>query len=270
MLSAIQEFFSYSFILYALGTGTCLGIACAFLGPFLVLKNLSLIGDGLSHVAFFAMVGGLLIQFLPLFTTILIVIISSLLILKISESPNIDGDSAIGMISAGALSLGIIFINFSKGFNTDVVSFLFGSILFTGDEELILAFICAIASILWVYHYYYDLIALIYDEEYARSQDLPLPRIKKMLFILVGGIVAVGMRIVGALLITALIIFPAVSALQISKTLKETIFFSCIFSLTAVFLGIVSSYFFNLPTGASIVLINILIFLITHFFHKGI
>jgi zinc transport system permease protein len=270
MIEIITDFFSYNFILYALTTGMCLGISCAFLGPFLVLKNLSLIGDGLSHVAFFAMIIGLMTGFFPLLISIIIVITSSLAILKITESSSIDGDSAIAMISAGALSLGIILINYSKGLSTDVVSFLFGSILFTGNEELFLAFLAMILSILWVYRYYYDLIALIYDEEYAHSLDIPLDRIKKILFILIGSIVAIGMRIIGALLITALIVFPTISALQISKTIKESIIFSCLFSTLAIFFGIFFSYLFDLPAGATIVLINILIFLIIHFFRKGI
>lgn len=262
MGTAILDFFSYNFILYALGSGICLGIACAFLGPFLVLKNLSLIGDGLSHVAFLAMIVGLLLGKFPLIVTIVVVVASSLFILKISEGDGIDGDSAIGMISSAALALGIILINLSTGFSVDVFSFLFGSILFTGNEELLLSFLCAFFTVCWIYYYYYDLLSTIYDEEYAASQGLNTEKIKKMLFILTGAVIAVGMRIVGALLVSALIVFPAVSALQVSKTLKGTIFAACIFSFFSIFLGILGSYFFNLPTGAAIVATNALFFLL--------
>ncbi|MBC2855152.1 metal ABC transporter permease [Cetobacterium sp. 2A] len=263
MFNEIIDFFSYSFIWYALGTGISIGIACGFLGPFLVIKNYSLIGDGLSHVGFLALAIGVLLKNLSFFILFPIIFIASLIILEFSEKHEISGDSAIGILSSVSLALGVIIITISSGFNVDVFSFLFGSILFVSFNDFLFSFFIGLFVMITVTLFYNDLLCVSYDEDFSISQGISLKLLKYILALLVSLVITVGIKFLGTLLISSLIIFPTLSAFQTRGSFKSLIFKSCLFSILATFFGLLLSFFLNFPSGASVVVVNAIIFLIT-------
>lgn len=263
MFNDFFEAFSYNFMWFALGTGLSIGIACSFLGPFLVLKNYSLIGDGLSHVGFLALTIGAFFNNLSFYIIFPIILISSLIILEFSEKEEITGDSAIGMLSSLSLAIGVIIITLSSGFNMDVFNFLFGSILLSSKNDLILSIFISIIIVIGVSLIYNELLVVVYDEDFAITQNIKIKLLKRILAIFISLIITVGVKILGTLLISAFIIFPTLSAFQQKSGFRSIIFRGVFYSILSVILGISLSYFFNFPTGATIVLINGLIFVFT-------
>ncbi|WP_319371748.1 metal ABC transporter permease [uncultured Ilyobacter sp.] len=251
---------SFSFIQRAIISGVFISLSCSFLGPFLVLKNLSLIGDGLAHVAFATVALGIMFSLSPILVSVPLVILASFLILKLNEKANIDGDAAIGLVSSLAVSLGVLIASLSKGFNVDLFSFLFGNILIITKGEIIMSGLLCVTVVAGVILFYPDLFTITYDEEFALSQGLNVRLLNQLLIIFTSVTIALGIRIVGTMLISSLIIFPAVTALQISRGFKSTLAFSALFSSTSVVLGIFVSYILDIPTGATIVIINSIYF----------
>ena len=258
-----QEIFKQDFMIKALITGIFIAISCSLLGVFLVLKNMSLIGDGLAHVSFAAIAIGLLVSDKPIIISIPIVIVASFLVLLLKEKAKIDADATIGLLSSFSIAVGVIIASVAKGFNIDLFSYLFGSILFISPSEMILSGILAIILIVLVLLFYNDLFSITFDENFAKISGIKVRRINYLLSVLISVTIVLGIRIVGTMLISSLIVFPSVSALQISKGFKRTLMFSVLFSMIAVVLGIIFSYILNVPTGALIVIVNAIIFLIT-------
>ncbi len=258
-----QEIFKQDFMIKALITGIFIAISCSLLGVFLVLKNMSLIGDGLAHVSFAAIAIGLLVSDKPIIISIPIVIVASFLVLLLKEKAKIDADATIGLLSSFSIAVGVIIASVAKGFNIDLFSYLFGSILFISPSEMILSGLLAIILIILVLLFYNDLFSITFDENFAKISGIKVRRINYLLSVLISVTIVLGIRIVGTMLISSLIVFPSVSALQISKGFKRTLMFSVLFSMIAVVLGIIFSYILNVPTGALIVVVNAIIFLIT-------
>ncbi len=258
-----QEIFKQDFMIKALITGIFIAISCSLLGVFLVLKNMSLIGDGLAHVSFAAIAIGLLVSDKPIIISIPIVIVASFLVLLLKEKAKIDADATIGLLSSFSIAVGVIIASVAKGFNIDLFSYLFGSILFISPSEMILSGLLAIILIVLVLLFYNDLFSITFDENFAKISGIKVRRINYLLSVLISVTIVLGIRIVGTMLISSLIVFPSVSALQISKGFKRTLMFSVLFSMIAVVLGIIFSYILNVPTGALIVVVNAIIFLIT-------
>ena len=258
-----QEIFKQDFMIKALITGIFIAISCSLLGVFLVLKNMSLIGDGLAHVSFAAIAIGLLVSDKPIIISISIVIVASFLVLLLKEKAKIDADATIGLLSSFSIAVGVIIASVAKGFNIDLFSYLFGSILFISPSEMILSGILAIILIVLVLLFYNDLFSITFDENFAKISGIKVRRVNYLLSVLISVTIVLGIRIVGTMLISSLIVFPSVSALQISKGFKRTLMFSVLFSMIAVVLGIIFSYILNVPTGALIVVVNAIIFLIT-------
>lgn len=261
--TVFQEIFRQDFMIKALITGIFIAISCSLLGVFLVLKNMSLIGDGLAHVSFAAIAIGLLVSDKPIIISIPIVIVASFLVLLLKEKAKIDADATIGLLSSFSIAVGVIIASVAKGFNIDLFSYLFGSILFISPSEMILSGILAIILIVLVLLFYNDLFSITFDENFAKISGIKVRRVNYLLSVLISITIVLGIRIVGTMLISSLIVFPSVSALQISKGFKKTLLFSVLFSMIAVVLGIVFSYILNVPTGALIVVVNAIIFLIT-------
>ena len=254
------NFLQYSFIQKAFFAGSFVAIICAALGLFLVLRKMSLIGDGLSHVSFGAIALGVFFGIYPYYLAIPLVMIASLLILKISEKAKIYGDAAIGIVSAIGIASGVILASVSKGFNVDLFSYLFGNILAINNTELILLVILSLAVLTTIYFYYWDLFSATFDEEYAKTTGIKINFINSLLTILTALTVVLSIKVVGIMLVSALLILPSVTALQIAKGFKTAIFIGAIVSVISVILGITLSFFLDLPTGATIVMINVLFF----------
>lgn len=262
IMQGIMEAVQYDFILKALLVGSLIAICCSLLGVFLVLKKFSLIGDGLAHVSFASVAIALLFAASPLLISIPMVILASFIILKLNEKADLHGDAAIGLVSSFSIAAGVLIASLANGFNVDLMSYLFGSILVISDVDVIISIVLSVAVILIVLLFYNNLFAITYDEEFAKVAGLNTRLMNYLIAILTSITIAIGIRIVGTMLISSLIVFPTVTALQISKGFKGTIIISAVVSVTCVISGVFLSYLFSLPTGAAIVMLNAAIFLV--------
>lgn len=257
------EMFTYGFMQRALFAGLLIGILCAVLGVFLVLRRFSLIGDGLAHVSFgsvaLALFAGLHGAAM-LLVSIPIVVLSSLGILRLAHNSRLGGDAAIGIVSSLGVSIGVVLAVLGKGYGVDLFSYLFGSILAISDTELLVAALLfvVVLSLLWLY--YHDLTALTFNEELAAVSGIKIRFLNGLLAVLTALTVVLAMKLVGVMLISALLILPASTALQVSRGFRMTVLVSAAVAVVAVTGGIMVSYVLNLPTGATIILLAFLLF----------
>jgi len=259
-ITSIFSLFSYTFLQRALLVGLLISISSSFLGIFLVLRKYSMIGDGLAHVSFATVALALLLNQSPLLISIPIVSLASILILKLSEENRIGGDAAIGLISSTAVAIGVLISSVSNGFSVDLYSYLFGSILIISEMDVYFSFVLSIIIVGTVIYFYHDLFAMTYDMDYAKVSGRKTKRLNQIISLLTSITIVLGIRVVGTMLISSLIIFPTVSALRLSNSFKSTIIWAVIISSFSVISGLVVSVLFDLPTGSSIVLINACIF----------
>ena len=268
IIDLLIKAFQYNFIKDALMVGILVAISCSMLGTFLVLRKLSLIGDGLAHVSFAGVAIAMLTAQSPLVVGIPLVAAASLLILKLHEKTNIHGDAAIGLVSSMAIAIGVMISSLSGGYNVDLFSYLFGSLLVISRVDLILSLVLAIAVVIAVIWLYPKLFAMTYDEEYAKIIGINVRHMNYLLSLLTAVTIALGIRIVGTMLISSMIIFPAVTALQVTNSFKATLGIAVITAVSSVVLGVLSSFVFNLPSGATIVLINSGFFVAAYLYRK--
>ncbi len=256
------ELFQYHFIQKAMVAGCFIAILCSTLGVFLVLKRLSLIGDGLAHVTFGSVAVGLLLRSQPMYAAIPLVMLSSLGILRLTERARIYGDTAIGIVSSLGIASGIILVSVSGGYNVDLFSYLFGSILSISNVEVITSIVLSAIVILIVLLFYNELVSITFDEESARVSGIKTRRINEILVMLTALTVVLAMKVVGIMLVSALLILPSATALQTAKSFKTTIIVACIVAVFSVISGIWISFIANLPAGGTIVMINLIIFML--------
>lgn len=263
LIDLLVEAISFVFIQRALVVGALIALCCAFLGGFLVLRKLSLIGDGLAHVSFATVALALLLSASPLLVSIPLVTVASLAILTLSEKTGMHGDAAIGLVSSFSIAAGVLVASLAQGFNVDLMSFLFGSILVISHADVLISVALAVVILGAVILFYNQLFAVTYDEDFARVLGLNTQLINYMTAMLTAMTIALGIRVVGTMLISSLIVFPTVTALQVAKGFKSTIAIAAVVSVTCVVLGIFGSYVYNFPTGAVIVLLNAAMFLLS-------
>jgi len=256
----LMEVMKYGFVQRAMIAGVFVAAVSALLGMFLVLRRFSLIGDGLAHTTFGSVAVVLLIGVSPVYVTVAalpLVIISSLAIYKLTSSRKINADSAIGIVSSLGIAAGVVLASLSGGFNVDLFSYLFGNILTVNTTELILAFILFVVVLAVVVYFYDDLFALTFDQELACSMGINTGRINILLFLLTAVAAVLAMKVAGIMLVSALLILPALTALQMSMSFRKTMIAAVGFAVGAVLCGIVIAFMLNLPAGAMIVLLNI-------------
>lgn len=258
------NFFHYSFLINALIAGLLLAVLAGLLGVFLVLRKLSLIGDGLSHVSFGAVALGLLLGVYPYYISLPLTVLASFLIFRLMSKAKIYGDTAIGIVSAAGVSLGVIIASLAGGFNVDLFSYLFGSLLAVSTQEIYFLLLLTIITVFFISYNYQALFALSFDELSAQTMGVKTKRLNQILLILLALTVAAAVKAVGVMLVSALLILPAASALQTSSSFKSTLVRSVIFASVGVILGLVASILFNLPTGASIVVAGLSLFSVAY------
>lgn len=261
-MNIIQEMFSFPFMIRALIAGGILSLCAALLGVSLVLKRFSMIGDGLSHVGFGALALASALNLAPLFVAIPVVVAAAFLLLRLSDSSRLKGDSAIALISTSSLAVGVVILSLTTGMTTDVNNYMFGSILSISSADLYVALISGIIILTLFALFYHRLFAITFDENFALATGFKTSWYRALLSVLTAVTIVLGMRLMGALLISSLIIFPALTSMQVFKKFSSVVIFSAIISLVCFLAGLVISYIFALPTGASIVVINIFMFMI--------
>ena len=261
MFETIQEMMSYTFLARAVIVGSLVSLCAALLGVTLVLKRYSMIGDGLSHVGFGALAVASALNMAPLTVTIPVVLIASFLLLRLSDNSAIKGDSAIAIISSGSLAIGVV-VTSMNGTNTDLSNYLFGSILSVSHEDEILCISVSLVVLLVYVLFYHRIFAITFDENFAKATGIPTKLFNTIISMLTAIVIVVGMRLMGTLLISSLIIFPSISAMRVFHKFKAVVILSAILSVVCFVVGITMSYVYELPSGASVVLVNMAVLLI--------
>ncbi len=262
MSNDIISILSLNFVQRALFGGILISLCCALLGVVLVLKRYSMIGDGLSHVAFGALGIATALGFSPMYFTIPVVILAAFLLLRLKDSSNIKGDSAIAMISISSLATGVIFISYTSGGNTDVYNYMFGSILALTEQDIIMIATLSVFIIVMYIFTYNKIFLVTFDEKFAKSTGTKTEFYNMTIALLSAITIVIGMTMMGAMLISALIIFPSLTAMRIFRNFKSVVISSALISVINFCIGMLLSIIFNTPTGASIVVIDIIMFLI--------
>ncbi len=258
----ILDLLSHGFIQRALIAGVFIAILCSVLGVFLVLRNLSYIGDGLSHVAFGGVALGMLFKAYPLYVAIPVVMLSALGIMKLKEKTRLFSDATIGIVSSLGVASGVFISSIAGGLNIDLFSYLFGNILAINKEEVIISILMSICLVILIRVLYHELLYITFDEDSARISGINVRTINTILYLMAGPTVVLAMKAVGILLVTALLILPPVTALQIARSFRMTLFVSSLTGILSVISGIVLSFLFDFPAGATTVLINFIFFII--------
>ena len=265
----LQLYFSYPFVRYALIVGVLIAVCSSLLGVTLVLKRFSFIGDGLSHVAFGAMAIAAVLKFTNQTAVILpITVICAILLLKGGNSSKIRGDAAIAMLSVGALALGYLLMNiFSPSANVsgDVCSTLFGStsILTLSRGEVILCAVLSLVVITLFILLYNKLFAVTFDENFSRATGVNTSAYNMLIAVVTAVVIVLAMNLVGSLLISALIVFPALSAMRLYKSFFAVSVFSAVFAAVCTALGMIISVLAGTPVGATVVAVDIAGFILS-------
>lgn len=261
MLDFLSELLSYPFIVRAIVVGTLVSLCAALLGVSLVLKRYSMIGDGLSHVGFGALAIATAMNMAPLAVSVPIVILAAFLLLRVSETSKIKGDAAIALISTSSLAIGVVVISMTTGMNTDVCNYMFGSILAMSKNDVNLSILLSLIVLSLFILFYHKIFVVTFDETFAKAIGIKTNRYNMLIALLTAITVVLGMRLMGVLLISSLIIFPALTSMRVCKTFQSVTLSAAMISVVCFFSGIAISYQFATPTGASIVLVNIAVFL---------
>ncbi len=263
MIQTITDMMSLAFMQRAVLVGTLISLCAALLGVSLVLKRYSMIGDGLSHVGFGVLTVATAFGYsTPLYIAIPCVAICAVILLKIGNNAKIKSDSAIALISSSALAIGVAVTSLTTGMNTDVCNFMFGSILAMSKTDVYLSIaVSIIVTILFVV-YYRKLFIVTFDEEFAKASGLNAKRYTNIIAVLTALIIVVGMRMMGVMLISSIIIFPALTSMRVFKSFKKVVISSGIVSIVSFLLGLYLSYLYNISTGAMIVIVNLILFIL--------
>lgn len=260
-MSLLFEMFSYPFMLRAFEVGIMVSLCSALLGVSLVLKRYSMIGDGLSHVSYGALSVAMALGLTPLKISIPVVIIAAFFLLRITQDAKIRSDAAIAVLSAASLAIGVIITALTTGMNTDVCGYMFGSILAMSASDVKLSVALSVLVIILFVFCYHKIFAVTFDESFARATGVKVSFYNSLIAVLTAVTIVLGMRMMGAMLISSLIIFPALSSMRLVKTFLGVIILSGVLSVLCFCLGIIGSYKFSTPAGASVVVVNLLVFL---------
>ena len=259
-MNVLSEMLSYPFMVRALFGGMLVSLCASLLGVSLVLKRYSMIGDGLSHVSFGALSIALAMGWSPLKVSIPVVVLAAFFLLRITENSRIKSDAAIAMISASSLAIGIIVTSLTTGMTTDVSSYMFGSILAMTKEDVALsAVLCIIVLGLFVLCYN-QVFAVTFDENFAKATGVNVGAYNMLMSVLTAVTIVLGMRMMGAMLISSLVIFPCLTSMRVFKSFTSVVISSGILSLVCFLLGMMASYQFSTPAGASVVVVNLIAF----------
>ena len=256
-MEIIIELLKYPFMQRALICGIAISFCAALIGVILVLKRYSMIGHGLGEVAFAALSLALVLHLPEMYIAIPIVVIASFIILIISQKQGESGDITIALVSAGALAFGVIITSITSGFNIDVYNYMFGSILTMKISDVIISVVLSILLVITYLFFYNRLFMITYDEKYAKVCGINVTFYQFLIALFTALVVVIGMRMMGTLLISSLIVFPAIIARKITHSFKGMAVMSVAISILCFLFGLVISSLLNLPTGASIVVVYI-------------
>ncbi|ETI67016.1 metal ABC transporter permease [Neobacillus vireti] len=272
----IQGLFHYEFLQNAFLTGIMIGILAPLLGVFIVVRRLSLIADALSHVTLAGIAASLLIErsfpimagLNPLYMGMVFSVGGSLFIEKLRGVYKHYQELAIPIILSSGIGLGVIFISLANGFNTDLFSYLFGSVSAVSRTDLWVILIISILVIIVIILLYKELFLLSFDEEHAKASGIAAKSIHFIFIVMVALVIAASMRIVGILLVSSLMTLPVAASIRLAKGFKQTIFLSVLFGEISVLGGLFTAYYLDLAPGGTIVMLAVLILVLAIFYKK--
>lgn len=264
----ILEMLSYPFIARAFIVGILVSLCAALLGVSLVLKQYSMIGDGLSHVSYGALSIALACNIAPLKLSIPIVIAAAFLLLRMTERGIMKSDAAIAAVSASALAIGVSVTSLTTGMTTDVNSYMFGSILAMTKEDVWLSAVLSVAVLALFVFCYHNIFAVTFDESFGRATGVKVSFYNSMIAILTAVTIVLGMQMMGAMLISSLVIFPALTSMRLFQSFRGVVVTSGILSVVCFCIGMMISYQSAMPAGASVVLVNLGAFVVFFLLQK--
>lgn len=272
----LEVFLKYEFLQNAVITGVLIGLVAPILGIFIVVRRLSLIADALSHITLTGIAASLFLEkkvlgidtLNPIYLGMIFSVIGALLIERLRKVYKHYEELAIPIILSGGIGLGVIFISMAEGFNTDLFSYLFGSVAAVSRSNMWIVLIITIIVCLLVFLFYKELFILSFDEEHASISGVKGRWIHLLFILMVALVIASSMQVVGILLVSALISLPVASAIRITKSFKQTMWVSVIFSETSVIVGLISAYYIGIPPGGTIVMTAILILILAITYSK--
>lgn len=255
------EIFQYDFMIRSFEAGIAIGVVAPLIGMFLVVRRYSLMADTLAHVSFAGVASGLLLGVNPILAAIVLAVTAAFGIEGLRSSRRIYGESVLALFLSGSLAIAVIILSLAKGFNASLFSYLFGSILTVSSTDLWITIALAVTVLIAVAFLYKELFLASFDVELAEAGGLPVKALNLTIMVLAAIAVALSIRIVGVLLVGALMVIPVISAMQYGKGFRTTLLLSVVFSLISVVLGLFASFYFNLASGGAIVVMALLIFL---------
>jgi zinc transport system permease protein len=256
----MDAFLSFGFLQRALLAGVFVAIACALLGVFLILRRDAMIGHGLAHVAFAGVAIGLFLKVMPLASALVIAVITALGIMKLKEKAGLYGDTAIAIFSSAGFALGLLLVTLAQSFNVDLFGYLFGEILAIDPTEVWLSIALAVSVVMIVIINYKKFMYMTFDRESAKTSGIKVNRLDILITTLTAVTVVLGMKIVGLLLVAALVVIPAAAGLQLASNFRQSIVLSSIVAVASVVLGLVLAFYLDFPAAGTIVLLSFLIF----------
>jgi zinc transport system permease protein len=258
----VLEILQYTFMQKALVVGLMVGILCPTIGLFLVLRRLSMVGETLSHVSLSGVLCGILWGISPLPFALVMSILMSILLEKLRRYFKYYGEVSLAIITAGGLGTAVILMGIVRASDSTLASLLFGSIVSVTNEEVILIGILALVALGLVARYYRELFYLTFDEEGARLAGIPVNFFNYLIIMLAAAIIALGLRIVGALLISSLMVVPTATSILLGKGFKVTLIWANLFGITSVLIGLITSFYLDLAPGGTIVVTSVMILLL--------
>ena len=259
----ILTMFSFPFMQRALIAGVLVSLCAALLGVSLVLKRYSMIGDGLSHVSFGALAIAVALGITPLWFSIPVVILAAFLLLRVADNPRWNSDAAIAAMSASSLAIGILVISRTTGMTTDVDNYMFGSVLAMGRTDVALSVVLCLAVLVLFLLFYHKIFAVTFDENFSRAAGLKADRYNTLLAILTALTIVLGMRMMGAMLISSLVIFPALTAMRLFRSFRGVVICAAVASVACFCIGLTVSFAFSTPVGATVVAADLSLFLLS-------
>lgn len=261
------EILQYGFMQRAFAAGVLIALVCSGIGVFLVLRRMALIGDGLAHISFAGIAGGMFFKVYPLLSALVFTVLSAIGIQRLKRM-KIYGDAAIAIFFSFGLALGVTLISFARGFGADLFSYLFGSILAVSETDLIfIAALCA-ATLTTLWFFYKELVYITFDEDSAEASGVPVKGLDMLLIVLTAIATVVSMRVVGILLVSSFLVLPASTALLISRGFRNTVLLSVLIGTAGAVSGLALAFYMDIAAGGAIVLVLVATFFCVLFYKK--
>ncbi len=262
MFEMLSEMLRFPFVIRALTAGSIIAVCASLIGVVIVLKRISMIGDGLSHVGFAALAVASVCSLAPLAVAIPVVVVAAFVLLRLADGRVLAGDSATAVISVSALATGVLVLSVTTGMTTDVNNYMFGSLLSMSRADAYVGSAASLVMIVLFVLFYNRMFAVTFDEDFAAATGMRVDRYRIVMSVMTAVVVVIGLRIVGAMLISGLLIFPALSAMRIARSYLKVTVCAAVIGLVCFFAGVTVSLLCAIPSGAAVILANLAVFLI--------